>query len=339
MKRPNGSGSIIKLSGNRRRSFGARLTVGFNKDTGYPIYKFIGYAESWDEANAILVRYSENRYDLDRADITTEELYNLLLEKRADKFAQNTLKAWKKGFNHIKPLHSMRYRAVRAYHMRDCINARGKGYATQGHVKGLLCQLDRLALEYEVINICYSALVSIDKTPPTSKKPFAEGEIKSLWANIDKVECADLALFLIYTGLRADELLNLKKENVDLANSRLYISKSKTESGMRYVPLHSKIVPLVEGRYESDDSEYLFDFGTQNYMNLYYRWKRLCKSLSLNHNPHDARHTLRSRLDSAGANKVCIDLMMGHKSKDVGERTYTHKTFEEIRSAMELIVS
>jgi hypothetical protein len=42
-------------------------------------------------------------------------------------------------------------------------------------------------------------------------------------------------------------------------------------------------------------------------------------------------------LDSAGANKVCIDLMMGHKSKEVGERIYTHKTIEELKAAIELI--
>ena len=29
--------------------------------------------------------------------------------------------------------------------------------------------------------------------------------------------------------------------------------------------------------------------------------------------------------------------MMGHKSKDVGERVYTHKTLEELKTAIELI--
>ena len=32
----------------------------------------------------------------------------------------------------------------------------------------------------------------------------------------------------------------------------------------------------------------------------------------------------------AGANKAAIDLMMGHKSADVGERIYTHKSLEEL---------
>lgn len=59
--------------------------------------------------------------------------------------------------------------------------------------------------------------------------------------------------------------------------------------------------------------------------------------LGMEHTPHECRHTFRSRLDSAGANKVCIDLMMGHKSKEVGERIYTHKTIQELKEAIELI--
>jgi integrase len=61
------------------------------------------------------------------------------------------------------------------------------------------------------------------------------------------------------------------------------------------------------------------------------------EKLKTEHTPHDCRHTFRSRLDSAGANKRCVDLMMGHKSKDVGERVYTHKTTEELKLNIELI--
>ena len=40
---------------------------------------------------------------------------------------------------------------------------------------------------------------------------------------------------------------------------------------------------------------------------------------------------------SLGANKVCIDKIMGHKSNDVGERIYTHKVIQELKEAIELI--
>lgn len=57
----------------------------------------------------------------------------------------------------------------------------------------------------------------------------------------------------------------------------------------------------------------------------------------MNHVPHECRHTFRSRLDSAGANKVCIDRIIGHKSNDVGERVYTHKTLQELKDTIALL--
>ena len=36
-------------------------------------------------------------------------------------------------------------------------------------------------------------------------------------------------------------------------------------------------------------------------------------------------------------NRKCIDLMMGHVSKDVGNRVYNHKTLEELKAAIELM--
>ena len=71
----------------------------------------------------------------------------------------------------------------------------------------------------------------------------------------------------------------------------------------------------------------------------YLVWHRLIKSLGMVHTPHECRHTFRSRLDSAGANKVCIDRMMGHVSIGTGERIYTHKTVEELKTNLALITN
>jgi integrase len=55
----------------------------------------------------------------------------------------------------------------------------------------------------------------------------------------------------------------------------------------------------------------------------------------MKHSVHETWHTFRSKLDNA--NKTCIDLLMGHKPKGVGERVYTHKTAMEMKDAIELI--
>ena len=39
-------------------------------------------------------------------------------------------------------------------------------------------------------------------------------------------------------------------------------------------------------------------------------------------------------LDNAGGNRKCIDLIMGHKSRDVGNRVYNHKTLDQLRETI-----
>lgn len=69
---------------------------------------------------------------------------------------------------------------------------------------------------------------------------------------------------------------------------------------------------------------------------LFNLWKEK-KAPKLNHTPHECRHTFETKLDSAGANRKCIDLLMGHVSKDTGNRVYNHKTLDELKATVELI--
>jgi integrase len=58
--------------------------------------------------------------------------------------------------------------------------------------------------------------------------------------------------------------------------------------------------------------------------------------IGTNKKPHEARHTFETNLDNAKANKKYIDLLMGHKSKDVSSRVYNHKTLEQLRDTINL---
>ena len=53
--------------------------------------------------------------------------------------------------------------------------------------------------------------------------------------------------------------------------------------------------------------------------------------------PHEARHTFETNLDNSGGNRRCIDLLMGHKSKDIGNRVYNHKTFTQLKDTINLL--
>ena len=336
MKNPNGYGSVVKLSGRRRRPFWVRKTVGWN-EKGHPKYETIGYYETREEGMIALAEYNKNPWDIDGSKITLEEHFKNWCEKKLPKLGKSNQSSLRSAFKHTEALWKMKYKDIKSFHMQDCIDNCGKSYSTQAQIKSLFGHLDNFALEIDLINKAYSQLLTSESVPDTDKEPFTDDEIKTLWERKDE-PWIDTVLMFMYTGFRISELLDMKCENVNL-EERTFTGGTKTKAGKgRVVPIHSKIFPLVKKRYE-EGNEYLISLKGKPLSPVNYRiyWKKFMKELGMNHTPHECRHTFRSKLDSANANKRCIDLMMGHKSKEVGERIYTHKTLDELREAIELL--
>ena len=337
MKNPNGYGTVAKLSGNRRKPFVVRKTVGWN-EKGHPIYNTIGYTATREEGMILLAKYNGEPWDVDKAKTTFEELFELWKEKKAVKLGKSNQQSLFSAYHHCKPLHKMKYKAVKSFHMQDCIDNCGCGYSTQGAIKNLLRHMDKFALELDIVTRCYSDLITSEPIPDTNKTPFTDEAINQLWG-VAGMPWADSVIAFLYTGFRISELLDLRICNVNLEQCTIQ-GGTKTRAGKdRIVPIHSRILPLIEKRVQSG-GEFLFgDNGKKISSGTYYKfWNEIMEALHLTHTPHECRHTFRSRLDSAGANKRCVDLIMGHKSKDVGERVYTHKTIKELKEAIELLV-
>ena len=85
------------------------------------------------------------------------------------------------------------------------------------------------------------------------------------------------------------------------------------------------------------NNELLWGHGTDPSRNVRKTFDKLMAKYGMTHLPHDTRHTFRSELDRKNANKVCIDLLMGHSSGGTGERIYTHKTIEELVATVALV--
>ena len=62
MRNPNGYGTVAKLSGQRRRPYIVKKTIGWN-DKGYPIYDIIGYAETREAGNIMLAEYNRDPWE------------------------------------------------------------------------------------------------------------------------------------------------------------------------------------------------------------------------------------------------------------------------------------
>lgn len=336
MRNPNGFGTVVKLSGNRRNPYAVRKTVGWN-GKGHPIYRAIGYAATRQEGLMMLAEYNRNPYDVDLHKITVAEVYRKWSERDFPKMSKSSVGCLKSAWTHCKSVYQIKYKELKAYQMQECIDRCGRGYSTQSTIKNLFGHLDRFALELDIIVKCNSALISAPPIPDTSKTPFTAEEIAAVW-DIQNEEWVDSVLSLLYMGWRISELLGIRTENVDMKN-RTITAGVKTANGKnRIVPIHPKIFPFIQKRY-AENNEYLFSFNGKHCSpaQYYVFWNKIMDKLNIQHTPHECRHTFRSRLDSAGANKVCIDLMMGHKSKEVGERVYTHKNIQELVQTINLL--
>ncbi len=332
---PNGYGSIVKLSGNRRNPYMARITNGYN-DKAQPIYSILGYYATREAGLQALAEYNHDPYDVDMSKLTFKEVYDRWSARDFPKMGDSLVSSHKASYKHCTALYKMEYRRIRAYHMQACIDGCGLSYATQANIKNLFAAMDKFAFECDVINKQYSSLLTTAKKDAKQKTVFSTEEIRTLWDHQGE-DGVDETLFMLYTGMRVTEMLTVENANIDLKAGTL-TGGIKSEAGKnRVIPIHAKIRPIIE-RHMSDRPLLFGDAAIMNQRGAFSRrWDAAMALLGTKHTTHECRHTFRSKLDSLGANKVCIDLIMGHKSTDVGERVYTHKTLRELKSTIDLL--
>lgn len=334
-RNPNGYGCVTKLSGKRSRPYVVKVTI-YDQE-GHARQAPVAYAPTKAEALILLAQYNDNPWEIDREKVTLAALYQRWLKIKAPKLGSANASSLKAVFRHCSKYYGMKYRSIKAYQMQDCIDNCGCGYSTQGAIKSLFGHLDRFAFELDITDKMYSQIITAPPVPDTKREPFTPEQITALWEIADQ-GWADTVLIYIYTGFRLTELLNMKTEQINITERYLQ-GGIKTASGKeRIVPAHHRIWPFIEKRIQQGGSYLFSSQGKKISKRQYYTfWNEVMEKIGADKTPHEARHTFETYLDNAGGNRKYIDLLMGHKSKDVGNRVYNHKTLEQLRQTIELL--
>lgn len=331
MKLPNGYGAVYKLSGNRRKPWAVSKSLGYDEN-GKRLRKIIGYAETKEEGLRLLSEYNKNPWDLDKDKMTFSQVYELW--EKHNHLGKRTAETYAGKYRtYCKPLYDIPYSDLRTYHFNEIIDSCTKSNATKNNIRKLFRSMDKIAMEYDIIQKEYSVGIPLYEVEESHRKVFTDEEIETLWENRN-VQDVDLVLMFLYTGFRRSELADIKIANIDTENWFVK-GGGKTQAGKnRLVPIHKRLRPVVLDLMEKAKGENLFNIGGKA---IAEHFKNCMKYFHMDHIPHECRHTLRTRLDNAGANKKCIDLIMGHASREVGERVYTHKTEQQLHEAINLI--
>lgn len=341
MKLPNGYGSVHKLSGNRRKPYRARVTDGWDPD-GKQIYLTIGYFETRQDALKALGLYHDNPFHIETRHITLKQVYDMWWKEKETKVSDASIKTYTWAWKQCKNLHDIPFNNIRLISLQEIVDSMGTKWASKKKFKILFNQLYDFAIANDISSKKYSQYIDLGKkTTSNIHKPFTLNEIEMLWKNIDRLEYIDVVLIYIYTGFRPSELLDIECEKGVNINEWYLQGGAKTEAGKdRIVPIHPRIRPIIKKWY---DKGHKFLITNSNNEQMKYRnWRdekfnHIMEQLGLDHKPHDTRHTFSTNLSNVEANKVCIQRLMGHASKDVTDKVYTHKDIEELRKAINLL--
>lgn len=270
------------------------------------------------------------------------------------------------AFHNSTSLYNKVYKDLRASDFMELLTKSNKGTDAQRQMVNLFINLDKFALQEDIIDKGYAQFIDTIRSNRKEIKKSKSKEVKKeriftyeqidyLWnftpkskglKLISKQErekfIRDFWLMLIYTGMRADELLSVYTENIFLDNN-YFIGGLKTEAGInREIPIHPDIKPLFE-KYYNPQNEFLFMQPNGNkvdydyYLYHYkYNFKDIHPFIS-EHTAHDARHTLRTELKKLNIKDIIINSIIGHSNEDIGDDVYTHISIQEKLEAIKLI--
>ena len=212
-----------------------------------------------------------------------------------------------------------------------------KSYLTK--IKALMTQLYNYAMENNIVDRNYAALVKLTGMKDPVKRSFTDLEFKTLEEKYKTVSGGDAVYALCFLGFRVSEFCALTTFSYD-PEAKTLTGGMKTEAGKnRIVPVHPKILPIVESWYSRRcETLYADEKGKAYNKDSFSRkvWKPAIKAMGLPEDltPHSARHTCATRLAKGGARPEDIQRILGHEDYSVTANTYIDQDVTTLRSAM-----
>lgn len=360
-KRTHGSGSIIKLSGNRALPWLARLpeTIVDGK-INRPV---LGCYATYKEAVAALMEVRA-RGKIDKAALTLKNIYDIFtagnyFAELSPQGKDSHRKAWKYlqpwGDEKIKEITALQFQAA-----ADAMRDKGLKRETIAKMRNLASLLCKECMRLGLMEINYGQLVQLPREDKVSRPSFTVAQLSSIWAfaetgrddfenHTENIEAKKLEkqnardqktawaiLIMCYTGLRPSELLELDLTDQlrTTKNAFYFYTGSKTEAGQdRIVPIPTVILPFIEKLTDGRTTGPLVTAPAGGVWRLE-NWRKrafkpLMERLELNGvTPYTCRHTYA---DIQKRRKIDPEIMMeimGHEDYSTTVEHY-HTTTED----------
>jgi integrase len=170
---------------------------------------------------------------------------------------------------------------------------------------------------------------------------FTVEELEKIWGELDEY-WVDPLKFILHTGLRKGEWINLKWKNVSLNGDKPFItiestSSWKTKTGeSRVIPLNKTALEIIK-KQKGKNSEYVFTLKNGSKIHPdkpYHRLKTALGKIGLEGDIHKLRHTFASKLVMKGESLYAVSKLLGHSDLK-STQIYSHLAPDYLKSAVD----
>lgn len=362
MKNPNGYGSIDKMSDRKRRNpWRVRVTTGWRwddeKEVAYQTQKALGYFKTRKDALQHLAVYNADPYSIDAQKTTFKEVFETIWEDAYGSKGASMQQSMKAAFKNCAPLHDIAMGKIKGSDWRKVFSKlAGKSKSTINNVKILAAKMYEYCNEEAEMKLRnYAEKMQVETSAPKGKTAFTVEQIQKIWDNLSlvlpeasrskknkmDVPFNDTLLIMAYSGMRVSELLGVECSQVKREpNGRLHIDLhgTKTAAATRVIPIHDKILPLIENRLSEGNQHLIADGnGKQVAYAMYSTWffAPMMKHLGIDRKIHECRHTFATFAKRSKMDELARKLIVGHSAEDFTDRVYTHYDLVDLHREMD----
>lgn len=350
MKRANGTGSIVKLSGNRRRPYAVRISG--RDQYGHVIQKNLSYHEKVSEAQQALEAYRQQKEKgtapaADQLGITVGEVFEAWKAREYRKLKPASITSHNAAWNkRVSRFAERKMRSMTLDDWQSILDEDEDVGLSQSSINNdaiLIKALYAYSMERDIVGKDYSKYLDIPSVG--AKRPrdaLTDIQVTKLAKMAEAgVPWADTALMLCYTGFRVSEFLSLTRFSYHPENGGYLQGGLKTDAGKdRIVPVHPKIRRYLAEWLERGGDTIICDGQGKAIPDTKYReyFQVLMARIGVpNATPHWCRHTFATRLHNASADPLTVKWLLGHSTKSDITAHYTHETIEVLQTAIRLL--
>ena len=343
MRRANGTGTVVKLSGNRRRPYAVRVSQ--RDKYGQIVQKALGYFATAREAQETLDEHNRLKAQglapaINQMSMTVGQVYKAWSARAYAKVGPQAIRGYTSSWKmRVSRFADRKMRDMTLDEWQSILDEDEKNGLSQSIVKKDLHVIKGLyaySMERDIVGKDYSAFLDIPTiAPKVEKGAFTDFQLAKLEELArEDFPWADTVLMLCYTGFRISEFLSLTRFNYHPEYGGYLQGGLKTKAGKnRIVPIHPKIAPYLK-RWLDKGGDTLIHRDGKAVSDGWYRQNAFAPVAHLlglpQATPHWCRHTFASMLHRAGTDTLTAKWLLGHSTETDITEHYTHESIEEL---------